>query len=249
LLLPYFFFSSFLSYPLTINPDKQARKLKRTTHFWVGLMAQVAYRAEYPVTSGRNFPEMLRLSVSVRLGYHFPRLGTWANWQPGGQEGCVSWVCGGRVHLGANWQPGGQEGKKGVCHDEKCWIWDSFFPSIDCKVSPTSHLLTLLYFSHSLQDADDAEFRGRFVAERRRVRTAVSKGPFPDLFLSSSSILDSNHLKMMICLLYLKFSYLLAMIKSISSPQSTFAQLFFRFVIKQAYPIYHTISFFTSPVL
>jgi hypothetical protein len=33
--------------------------------------------------------EILRTFDSFKITYLFPRLGTWANWEPGGQEGCV----------------------------------------------------------------------------------------------------------------------------------------------------------------
>jgi hypothetical protein len=50
---------------------------------------QVLSRSEYPSTSGRNFCEMLRSLDSMRISQLFPRLGTWANWQAGGQEGML----------------------------------------------------------------------------------------------------------------------------------------------------------------
>mmetsp|Transcript_21165 Transcript_21165/g.25021 ORF Transcript_21165/g.25021 Transcript_21165/m.25021 type:complete len:260 (+) Transcript_21165:53-832(+) len=50
---------------------------------------EVVYRSDYPVTAGRNFQEIFRVIDSLKVTFVFPRLGTWANWQPGGQEGML----------------------------------------------------------------------------------------------------------------------------------------------------------------
>jgi alkyl hydroperoxide reductase subunit AhpC len=50
---------------------------------------EVVYRSEYPVTTGRNYNEIFRVIDSLKITFVFPRLGTWANWQAGGQEGML----------------------------------------------------------------------------------------------------------------------------------------------------------------
>ena len=50
---------------------------------------EVAFTAMYPWSTGRNWPEFLRTFDSMRITRLYPDLGTWANWQPGGQDGML----------------------------------------------------------------------------------------------------------------------------------------------------------------
>lgn len=60
------------SLALLVNPEKE-----------------VSLTVTHPHSTGRNFKELFRAFDSMRITYHFPALGTWANWQPGGQEGTL----------------------------------------------------------------------------------------------------------------------------------------------------------------
>ena len=60
------------SLALLVNPEKE-----------------VSLTITHPHSTGRNFNELLRAYDSMRITYHVPALATWANWQPGGQEGTL----------------------------------------------------------------------------------------------------------------------------------------------------------------
>lgn len=60
------------SITLLVNPEKE-----------------VSLVSTYPFGCGRNFPEIIRAFDSMRITHHFADLATWANWQPGGQEGAL----------------------------------------------------------------------------------------------------------------------------------------------------------------
>ena len=69
--------------------DAVKGRVPSSTTLVISPRIEVVYRTDYPITTGRNFFELLRVFDSLQISHHFPRLGTWANWQPGGQEGCL----------------------------------------------------------------------------------------------------------------------------------------------------------------
>ena len=46
----------------------------------------IQFVSQYPFAVGQNYPEMMRSLDSMTIHHFHPRIGTWANWQPGGED-------------------------------------------------------------------------------------------------------------------------------------------------------------------